>query len=110
MKETAHRFRLMTDDVSGIALWDAKATEELENQLPISGELRQRVKTWVNDYTETIGGVHRWWGAVELREHDRRGYQLSLDLQAALGPEYRIEYVFETSELRREIQQSKRPE
>jgi len=52
-------------------------------------------------------GRNHWWRHPELLEHDRRGYQLSLDLQSALGLPYRVEYHFETGELPREIRQSR---
>ena len=56
---------------------------------------------------QTIGGRNHWWRSPESLEHDRRGYQLSLDLQSALGLLYRVEYHFETRELPREIRQSR---
>lgn len=53
MKPT--RIRLMTDHITGIALWDEDATENLEDQLPISDELRQRVKSWLR--VGALGGA-----------------------------------------------------
>jgi len=98
----------MTDDVAGVGLWDDEGDLD-EADLPISDDLRARVRTWVDEYTETIGGTNRWWRKGELVAHDRRGWELSLDLQAALGPTYRVEYQFETSDLRSEKDRSDRP-
>jgi hypothetical protein len=91
----------MTDDATGIALWDDNAGLDAR-ELPIPDELRERIRDWVDQFTETVGGTNQGWRHPELLEHDRRGYQLSLDLQSALGPRYRVEYVFETQDLRHE--------
>lgn len=47
--------RMMTDDVSGIGLWDQSVTYD-EEDLPLPDELRGRLRQWVDEYTATI----RW--------------------------------------------------
>lgn len=101
------RVRMMTDDVSGIGLWDQSVTYD-EEDLPLPDELRGRLRQWVDEYTATIGGENAHWTLDDLYEHDRRGYALSHELQRALGPKYRIEYVFETRRLRQELKSSRR--
>jgi len=91
----------MTDDVSGIGLWEQSVTYD-EEDLPLPDELRGRLRQWVDEYTATIGGENAHWTLDDLYEHDRRGYALSHELQRALGPKYRIEYVFETIRLRQD--------
>lgn len=96
------RIRLMVDDVSGIALWDDEvSTDRLEDQLPLPDDLRRRVRSWVDEYTRSIERRESWT-TDEYVAFDRRGYQLSIELQDALGPEYRIQYIFETQELEQE--------
>ena len=97
--------RMMTDDVSGIGLWDQSVTHD-EDELPLPDDLRSRLRQWVNEYTATIGGENAHWTMDDLYEHDRRGYALSQQLQSALGPKYRIKYVFETRRLRQELNSS----
>jgi len=77
-----------------------------EHELPLPDDLRRYLRQWVDEYTATIGGENAHWTMDDLYEHDRRGYALSQELQAALGPKYRIEYVFETRRLRQEIKAS----
>lgn len=103
--------RMMTDDVSEIALWDESVSSDyLEAELPIPHSLSARIREWVDEYTATIGGINAHWTMDDLHEHDRRGYHLSLELQSALGAEYRIEYVFETKELEETVRRSKQDE
>ena len=105
------RIRLMTDDVTGIALWeDEGAREALEDELPISQDLRVRVRQWVDEYTETVGGSNAHWTMDDLYSHDQRGLALSRDLQNALGPGYLITYHFETKRLREEVRERRRRE
>ena len=94
--------QMMTDDVSGIGLWDQSVTYD-EEELPIPDALRERLRQWVDEYTATIGGSNAHWTLDDLYEHDRRGYALSHELQRALGPKYRIEYVCETRRLQQEL-------
>lgn len=96
------RIRLMVDDVSGIALWDdGVSTDRLEDELPLPDDLRRRIRSWVDDYTRSIDSCESW-STDQYVAFDRRGYQLSVELQRALGAEYRIQYCFETDEVRRE--------
>jgi hypothetical protein len=89
----------MVDDVADIALWDSDGiSDQLEDELPLPEDLRQRIKSWVHEYTDSIT-FRRSWTADEYLAFDRRGYAMSLELQDALGPDYRIEYVFETEEV-----------
>jgi hypothetical protein len=94
------RIRLMVDDVAGIALWDdGVSTDRLEDELPLPDDLRQRVRSWVDEYTRSIDRSESWT-TDQYVEFDRRGHQLSIELQQVLGPEYRIQYDFMTQELR----------
>lgn len=97
----------MTDDVSGIGLWEESVTYD-EADIPLPEALRQRLRHWVDEYTATIGGENAGWTLDDFYEHDRRGHALSHELQRALGPRYRIEYVFETPRLRQEINAAER--
>jgi hypothetical protein len=97
--------RMMTDDLSGVGLWDQTLTYD-EDELPLPGDLRRQLRPWVDEYTATIGGENAHWTMKDLYKHDRRGYALSQELQSALGPEYRIEYVSETRRLRQELDAS----
>lgn len=99
--------RMMTDDVSGIGLWDQSVTYD-EEELPLPDALRERLRRWVDEYTATIGGSNAHWTLDDLYEHDRRGCALSHELQRALGPKYRIEYVCETRRLQQELHLSDR--
>lgn len=86
-------------------MWDQTVTYD-EEELPLPDEVRRQLRRWVDDYTATIGGANAHWTMDDLYLHDRRGYALSQDVQAALGPQYRIEYVCETKRLREELQAS----
>jgi hypothetical protein len=103
---------MFVDDVSGIGLWhhdgnveglEGDLEENLEDRLPMPDQLRQRIKSWIDEYTASISDPDvraRWTTDVDL-EHDMRGYELSRELQEALGPRFRIEYMFHTREGRR---------
>ena len=54
-----------------------------------------------DEYTDSIGGV---WTDDWAVDHDRRGYTLSVELEAALGPEYDLVYHPETRVVRAEIE------
>jgi hypothetical protein len=113
MRDDRMKIRLMTDDISGVALWpdvnlDYPGSKveylflsegEPEDLLPIAPALRDRIRAWVDEYTASIGER----APLDLYDHDRRGYVLSQELQTELGPEFRIEYQFQTDELRREV-------
>jgi len=93
----------MTDDITGIALWGQEIVENLEDELPISAQLRHRIGSWVDGYTDMIGRKGHSGDEETLAAHDRRGYQLSLDLAEELGSTYQIEYHFETSAVREAV-------
>jgi hypothetical protein len=93
---------MFVDDVSGIGLWPGtvgrppRASFD-EATLPIDQDLRARIREWVDEYTDSIGSPERWssdWGL----QHDRRGHALSRELQAQLGPDYRVEFSTSTRE------------
>ena len=104
--------RMFVDDTSGIGLWhqdgNADGFEDdlegdLEDRLPMPDDLRQRIKTWIDEYTASIvdPAARDLWTLHEEIEHDVRGHKLSRELQRALGPKFRIEYKFHTREGRR---------
>ena len=93
---------MMTDDISGIGLWDQTLSYD-EQELPLPDDLRAEVAYWVDQYTQTIGGANATWTLDDLYEHDRRGYALSKRVQAALGSDFRVEYVPETPRFRGEL-------
>jgi hypothetical protein len=96
------RIRLMVDDVAGIALWDDEVSaDRLEDELPLPEDLRRRVRSWVDDYTRSIDRSEPWT-TDQYVAFDRRGYELSMELQQVLGQEYRVEYHFMTQELRQQ--------
>ena len=78
------RVRMMTDDISGIGLWDQTLTYD-EEELPLPDDLRAEVRYWVDQYTQTIGGANANWTPNDLYEHDQLGHALSKKVQAALG-------------------------
>lgn len=104
----------MTDDVSGVALWldlgqDYPGSKfeylflserEPEDLLPITPALRDRIRAWVDEYTASISdGL-----VLNHLDHDRRGYALSQELQTELGlVDFKVKYVFNTDEVRREV-------
>jgi hypothetical protein len=99
--EKPMRIRMFVDDVSGIGLWDEDiSTDDLEEYLPISQHLRERIRAWVDEYTASISPGPSWSGQQDV-EHDLRGYELSRELQQALGPDYRIQYKAHTPQGRR---------
>lgn len=110
--------RLMTDDVSGVALWldfgqDYPGSKfeylflserEPEDLLPITPALRHRIRGWVDEYTASISDR---MGFNDL-DHDRRGYALSQELQTELGlDEFKVKYIFNTDGVRREVKASR---
>jgi len=78
------------------------STDRLEDELPLPDDLRRRVRSWVDEYTRSIDRRESW-STAQCVAFDRRGYQLSVELQQVLGSEYRIQYCFETDEVRREL-------
>lgn len=116
MRDERVKIRMMTDDTSDVALWPDlvwdypgskvqylfESDDGVENLLPISPALRERIRAWVDEYTESIGP-----GAALDPHHDRRGYLLSHELQEELGPDFEVSYHFETAEWRREVRASR---
>ena len=108
------RIRFFSDDASGIALWPEVQHDfdtssvwpeygegRLEDNLPVSESLRQRIRAWVDEVTAEI---ESGTPMADPYEHDRRGYDLSVELQAALGAEYVITYLFETHAVKAAIE------
>ena len=94
---------MFVDDVSGIGLWsDWGGSDTILDELPISRDLRDRIRAWVDAYTRSI-----WpgpdWTVEEALDHDRTGYRLCEELQSELGEAYTIEYRFHTAEIEREL-------
>ena len=84
--------RMFVDDASGIALWLPPRASVSTQTLPMSGELRERIQDWADDYTQYILGWLGRDGHGWALEHDRRGYALSRELQAELGDGYLVQY------------------
>jgi hypothetical protein len=80
--------RMFVDDVSGIGLWPAGC----EGTLPIPVELRRRIQSWVDEYTDSVLGPLDRYGEQWTVDHSWRGHDLSQELQAALGDRYYVEY------------------
>lgn len=98
--------RMFVDDVTGVGLWpdwdnDLDA-DRPEAELPITPDLRDRIRAWVDDYTQSII-VGPDWSPAESYDHDRTGYHLSEELQAQLGSNYRVHYKFSTEAARCEL-------
>lgn len=102
------RVRFFVDDVAGIALWP-DARQEYgwpprpafeEEVLPMSKSLRDHITSWLDEYTEAVGNGDRSFNGIG---HDRRGYQLSCELQDELGAGYLVRYGFHTAEVRHEV-------
>lgn len=76
------RLRFFAEVCCDFALWDAHGTSgDIEELLPISDDLRRRIKRWAVDadrrWTEGTAGA---------------GQALAQELQERLGPAYRIDY------------------
>ena len=102
---------MFVDDVSGIGLWDRSGgpadwemTEDVsEDNLPMPDDLRQRIKSWIDEYTQSIAdpAVRRRWTLDDEIAHDLCGYGLSRELQRVLGSNFRIDYKFHTDQARK---------
>jgi len=97
--------RMFVDDVSGIGLWPGKGWHDHdldpdEETLPIADDLRDRIRNWVDEYTESIGAMPHWT-LEQLVDHDIRGHQLATELQDDLGADYVVEFSCNTAEGRR---------
>lgn len=90
------RVRMFVDDGTGIGLWPDTVGWPMrasfdEETLPVEEDLKDRIAAWVREYTDAIGEPEVMRGDWGLR-HDRRGHALSRELQAQLGPDYRVEF------------------
>ena len=91
------RVRMFVDDVTGIGLWPLTVGWPPrpscdEATLGMSDSLRERIRMWVEEYTESIGGPYERYGEQWATDHDRRGRALSQELQTELGDGYQVEY------------------
>lgn len=94
--------RMFVDDVSGIGLWPGKGWPDHdldpdEATLPIADDLRDRIRNWVDEYTESIS-ARPHWTLEQLVDHDIRGHQLATELQDDLGADYAVEFSCNTAE------------
>lgn len=117
VRDRRMKIRMMTDDISGIALWPDvhldfpgspfehlfPAEGEVEDVLPISPSLREEIRAWVDEYTASVGAR----APLDLEAHDRWGFRMSQELQRELGPDFHVEYHFETSEVRLETKRDR---
>lgn len=53
-----------------------------------------------------MSGMASAWTTEGQQDHDRRGYQMSQELQAVLGETYFVTYIFNTEVVRREVKGS----
>jgi hypothetical protein len=99
--ESVEVIEMFVDDATGIGLWGEE--DDLEDDLPMPDDLRQRIMAWIDEYTATITDpvVRRRWTMDDEVQHDVRGYELSRELQQVLGPSVRIDYKSHTDEGRR---------
>jgi hypothetical protein len=98
---TPIRLRFMTEIGCDFVLWDEgnEYLGEIERLLPIPADLRERLLHHAGQwYRQDAGEPEPDWPGLE--EFDRRGYLLSQRLQQALGPDYRVQYAFDTAEAR----------
>lgn len=99
---TPIRLRFMTEVGCDFVLWDDENEYlgELEHLLPITADLRARILRHAGQWYRQDGGEPEpdWPGDEEF---DRRGYLLSQELQNALGPDYRVQYHFNTAGARK---------
>lgn len=95
----------MSEEGADFALWGDEA-QSVEDDLDIPNDLRVRMKSWAREYTDQVNGVGRRWTAEDSRDHDRRGYRMSVELQAVLGDAYFVTYFFNTAEVRAEVRRA----
>lgn len=98
----------MSDEAADgeFALWGVEA-QAVEDELDIPDEFRRRMKAWAKEDNDQRSGMARAWTTEEQRDHDRRGYRMSQELQAILGDAYFVTYIFNTGEVRREVKGSR---
>jgi hypothetical protein len=88
---------MFCDDICGTSLWPSGFDLDTDT-LPLSPALRSRLEAWVTEWEDDVMG-----GVVPEDEWDRRGYALSKELQAEVGPDYEIVYEFASPEVRAEL-------
>ena len=92
--ENPYPLRMFAETCCDFALWGPadepppttngqRDADTLEDQLPITASLRDRLLAWGSDH-ETPG--------IEGEEYDDRGYHLSRELQTELGELYSVTY------------------
>lgn len=109
--------RMFVDDVSGVGLWPDWAWDypdspfeylfhdEPETLLPISGQLRDDIRSWVDEYTALYDEPRTPFGWVE---HDQRGLGLSERLQTELSSDdFNVKYEPHTREVKDEQNRGK---
>lgn len=87
---------MFTDDCTGIALWPD--SDDDDEDLPLSPQMRRRVQDWVDEYTEAV--AQTGMPPVDAVDHDLRGYELSIAVQEDLGHDFDVVYHFGTREAR----------
>lgn len=94
--------RFFAEEGADHCLWgDEDDPGQLEGQLPIPEELRARMRAWVTEFnTRTQQGRPGPWTQDAREEFDRRGYELSRELQRVLGDRYEVVYRFQTAAIR----------
>ncbi|HEU4511701.1 MAG TPA: hypothetical protein VFR87_01205 [Nocardioidaceae bacterium] len=92
----------MSEEGADFALWGDQA-EAVEDELDISEDLRRRMKAWAKEDSDRMSGMAPAWTTEEQQDRDRRGYEMSQELQAVLGETYFVTYIFNTGVVRREV-------
>lgn len=96
--------RFFAEEGVDFCLWgNGENGDEIEKTLPLPEELRQRMRAWIGEYNQrTQEGVGGPWTQAAREDFDRRGYLLSLEVQEALGPAYKVRYLFSTKAVKGE--------
>lgn len=98
------KIRFMAELGVDFALWDGSGdTGDVEEKLGVPEDLKQRMRDWVAEYNAYIDSAvpgSPLWTEDRLLDFDRRGYQMSVELQR-LSNAYEVEYSFMTAEIQR---------
>lgn len=97
------RLRFFAEEGAESCLWpDGEDGGVLEGRLTIPDDLRDRMSRWITEFNkrtqENVPGPRT---AEAHEDFDRRGYELSRELQQVLGPEYEVTYRFRNAAVRR---------
>lgn len=105
------RLRFFVDEGVDFPLWgDEIDPGQLERILPIPDGLRARMRLWAAKCHRRSMGDQSGFASSESDESiDREGYQLSCELQEALGSEYKIYYSFSSASVRAESESAGAP-